>query len=759
MPYHNPYNFVRTPARDSKVLSSPFAGDYDPSLPEREENFSRYWPERYTGEFSVRLRTVTPLFITDPRTKKASEQVRDHYIYDCMKELPATTLKGMLSSAYEIITNSRYRIFSEKQHSKRLGFRYNANASLVPGRINEKNGKFSVMLFSGTSKINSSKPDGPLYAAWLPAYKRELCVIPNELYNGLYCENVELGLYSYDGGKFKLWCVKNIGGKNFQPISSKISSTPEKTIKANGYVVISGKTINRKHDERFFFNESGKIQIELSISDTVKKRYEDLIADYQRIHEIINGREQNPVNDPNNEGIIFGQHIEDPAMLNLKNGDFVYVKTDGISIEALYPVQISRELHEISAWECLDKSLKPAENISELSPADRLFGWISQNGTGSWKGKLQITSAKYESLDENLDPVEYFEKPLILSILGEPKPSQARFYLGKKDGSPQNNGISKKEAAYTKGKHIRGRKIYLHHTLHYLKKDNREEYWRPFANDGLRREYNLSQEETNQNRSISGWIPPKRNFIFTVRVENLTREELGALLTLFSIDNECCFRLGYGKPLGLGSVRLSINGDIQITTGRELSERYRNIKYEKKYKLSESEREICIKAYQKAMAAAYSTEIFDDVKAPEVLNFKEDLYDLLNDDKLKENLHEVWLTALNQDQDTPPIDNLPEKEILTELFSLEYFNEKYAHDLTQWRNYTKQYRKNDYGWRKLDFIQSFFDSMRGFKEPVMYPLSSKNDKGFEWFTQNEKITNGRCTGYSLPVIGQTLEEL
>ena len=205
-------------------------------------------------------------------------------------------------------------------------------------------------------------------------------------------------------------------------------------------------------------------------------------------------------------------------------------------------------------------------------------------------------------------------------------------------------------------------------------------------------------------------------------------------------------------------MRLSKNGDINIATGQELSERYRNLKSEKKYLLSEIEREKCVKAYQKSMSAAYSPGSVEDVKAPDVLCFNEDLYDLLNDEQ-REKLHEVWLTALNQDQASAPIEELPEKEILIELLTRKYFDEKYSQDLTKWRESRKLYKKNDYGWRKLDFIQSFLDSMKGFNEPVMYPKSSKGNEGFQWFTQNEKVINGKCAGYSLPVIGKTLEEL
>ena len=72
--FHNPYNFVRTPNRTEEVLEDPFAGEHDPSKPEFRENHSRYWSERYTGVIPVRLRTQTPLFITNPETRRKMER-------------------------------------------------------------------------------------------------------------------------------------------------------------------------------------------------------------------------------------------------------------------------------------------------------------------------------------------------------------------------------------------------------------------------------------------------------------------------------------------------------------------------------------------------------------------------------------------------------------------------------------------------------------------------------------------------------------
>ena len=346
--FHNPYNFVRTPDRTEAVRNDPFAGDHDPSAPKSQENHSRYWAGRYTGVIPVRLQVQTPLFLTNPETRRPMVGVRGHYIYDCLDHIPATALKGMLSSAYETITNSRYRVFG-KQNFSRLKYR--------------------------------------------------------------------------DG-----WD---------------------------------------------------------------KKTYPCAPAD------------------------------------------------------------------------CLPDSLHPAKTMDQLSPADRLFGWVGQEGKGAWRGKVRFSDAVYTGEGS---PVEFFPgkngKPL--KILGQPKPAQARFYLGDESGKPQKDGLSKDEAGYNNGKKLRGRKVYLHH--------------QNFSPPSV-----FMQEGNKQNRSITGWIPAGREFTFSIRFENLTGEELGGLLILLGLfkptesRHPFYFRLGYGKPLGLGSVALERENGMEVFSGEEMAKRYRSL--------------------------------------------------------------------------------------------------------------------------------------------------------------------------------------
>ena len=577
--FYYPYSFIRTPDREG-VKTKNFVGDRNPSLHNNKEDHSRYWAGRYTGEIPVTLTTVTPLFITDPASKRPVNNQHDSYA--CLEEIPATALKGMLSSAYEIITNSRYRVFSEGQHGLHLGYRSEARASLVPGRVVQDGDDWYVDLYTGTSEIGedgAAVPGDPLYAAWLPAYSGRGITEDagcRRLEHGKRYDHVKIARYSHTGRmRFDFWSVKEIDGASLQKITTHANFTGEEQT-VSGYVVKTGKIFQNKHDERFFFIASSNKKIRLKrlkLSKDVRKAYEELIADYVRTHE-------GGANQPNNRRYVLGEHTKKGSKLSkLKDGQFVHVKLDvdpaGMTDEekytvvGLYPVQISRELHKASPWDCLPTSLQPAEAIEQLSPADRLFGWVSQGekGKGAWRGKVRISNARYAV--EGKSPLEDFggNNGKAMAILGSPKPAQARFYCGNDKGQPQQPGLDKDAAGYAKDakdKRLRGRKVYLHH------KNFSEQTVFP---QGI--------ERTNQNRSIRNWIPAGKEFQFKIRFENMTGEELGGLFLLLTQLEEkgCCFRLGYGKPLGLGSVTLKANiDDMEIFTGKDMQTRYSSLK-------------------------------------------------------------------------------------------------------------------------------------------------------------------------------------
>jgi len=177
-----------------------------------------------------------------------------------------------------------------------------------------------------------------------------------------------------------------------------------------------------------------------------------------------------------------------------------------------------------------------------------------------------------------------------LAILGEPKPQQARFYMAEdKEGGALE---PTPDPVYSDGRGLRGRKVYPHHRglpTDYWDHDLEDwtqlppggpcyqEYRRPHGipkktpliikKDGTFFLSGIEQRE-DQNRSIQGWVKRGTTFCFDIDVINLSRVELGALFFLLKLPPDHYHRLGGGKPLGFGSVRLDI-ADPRLSVGQE----------------------------------------------------------------------------------------------------------------------------------------------------------------------------------------------
>jgi CRISPR-associated protein (TIGR03986 family) len=735
VPFYNPYGFVPTPERTGPENS--FAQDHDPTVPGSRENHSRYWEDRYTGNIPVVLTTRTPLFITNPESRRPVDGgPADHFCWGTLDYIPATAIKGMLSTYYEAITNSRYRVFSK--HDKKPAYRSQANPDLVPGRIMlNAAGTFEVELFPGTSALGTPNP---LYAAWLPTYRGGPL---HRLTTAGTPVTATISRYQYNRG-FELWSVDSIGTQRFTPVSEHITPVPGTDRTVTGYVVVSGKIFNRKHDERFFFNATGTPQV-FPIPRTVQEDYEELVADYQDVHQ-----PGGPFSNPG-DNTVFGEHITTPARKRMRNGDFVYVDMSGAAVKAVFPVQISRKLSEKTPRSCVYPSILPAESLEKLSPADRLFGWVAQGQGGAWKGKIRISDGIFSRpvKEPNQTPTEILSPPRALAILNGAKPAQARFYLGDIYGNPQNARLSKDDASYRGNKKLRGRKFYLHQIA------QNAAYWNTAESAFVR-------DRSRQNRSISSWIPPGRRFKFNIRVENLTRTELGALLTLLAFPDQRCFKLGYAKPLGFGSVWLRLdlpqqNNVLPVLTGQQRKDRYRAFGAAPVSTLDEAAREGVILDYKAAMVEAYAGHrpgIPESWK--NATECQGDWVDMIRGEKkAAEALGALWRTSIQNGLRILPVDDIGEYAELLE--EPERTALQKAYDLDR-NAYSADVQAQ---WSGLSFIGACITALEGRPAAqVHYPRSAPGDKGFTWFVKNETSVNSRVVnGHCLPVMGGTLPEL
>jgi len=607
--FHNPYNFI--PALPRNQVSGEL-GDRKP------KGHGCYLPNYWSGRISVKVTTVTPLLIPD--AAEMTEDDHGHKTYpmrlgaDGRPYLPPTSIKGMLRSAYEAVTNSRLSVFDNSKHNSLLAYRLPASTGIqmVPARI--ENGK--ICLYPGTSVIGEDgRPDSgnPMYAAWLRRWNPRTTGHDRQpiIYAGtdrlpLHGQHVsfwaeEFTKYnSHNRPIFTYWKVRSVVPYGQDPGpqpeatnhsgSSSHRPTGRPICKFKGYVCITNKNIPNKHDERIFFENRNKISIPLD--DDSRQRWSKLIESYQSNDDFINGL---PCPSALGNRASWSRHIMGGSReRKLSEGTLCYAQVkkerSRFKVIDLHPVMISRSLYRCTPAETLNPSLKPATNYDDLSPADRVFGWVSQNGQGSYKGQLRVHSVN--CLDN--DAIENFgndDASVPLAILGQPKPEQARFYCAENEnGQPLNHGEEnpsdrqKSEGYSDREQNLRGRKVYPHH------KGLPSNYWQNPVVDrtqteddsGRYQEYRRPQQDgvdqlDKQNRSIKNWVRPETKFRFEIDVINLSSVELGALLWLLSSPDIHYHRLGGAKPLGFGSVWINVE-KTDLRLGSSWAEFYQSLK-------------------------------------------------------------------------------------------------------------------------------------------------------------------------------------
>ena len=546
----------------------------------------RLQPDRYTGTIRVRLTTKTPLLICDDESM--IEDARGHKTFSMRTDngqangkplVMSSSVRGMLRSAYEAVTNSRFGVFPGKpvasgepaeKHGRRLGFRLPANTGLdtVPVRIVRQDGKLAAELLAGSSRIIGEgrvQPGDPVFAAWCGAYR---WTPPGPSETGHRAEVwAYLTPWHYhkvtSSGKpieFDFWNVEEVQAGNLPKPTAAPSPALLRPAFGNagpaswgtpdwhqGYLCVTGRNMGNKHDERFFFS-CNPAPIIAALGNEPIQQWRQLIQDYQDQHrrELENGVTRPPALP---SVCTFSRHITHNLVelaideQELTSGDLCYAQVaragETWKVRALYPVMISRKLYDRSPLDLLPDSLRPATSIKGLSPADRVFGWVSQDPAPDDPEPAYCGHVRVGQVTCTTGAVETFPQPRRLAILGQPKPAQGRFYLGQSNGSAQNRGRSKADAGYGGNNRIRGPKVYPHH------RDFTEESW-------------SSDERSNQNRSITGWVKPETVFELDLHLENLTRIELGAHHLAALASGRHFLRMGLGKPLGFGSVRAEI---------------------------------------------------------------------------------------------------------------------------------------------------------------------------------------------------------
>lgn len=127
-------------------------------------------------------------------------------------------------------------------------------------------------------------------------------------------------------------------------------------------------------------------------------------------------------------------------------------------------------------------------------------------------------------------------------ILSSPKPTTFQHYL---EQETEGWETSPKDLKHWDDENtpIRGHKLYWHRNT--PSDSNKPHSW--------------VEREAKTKSHPEPVMPVKPGIIFTARIrfENLTKEELGCLLLVLDLPKDCRHKIGMGKPVGLGSIKIT----------------------------------------------------------------------------------------------------------------------------------------------------------------------------------------------------------
>jgi len=238
--------------------------------------------------------------------------------------------------------------------------------------------------------------------------------------------------------------------------------------------------------------------------------------------------------------------------LEPQTGDLVYFDVNNAATEvtefsysSIWRGRVEASGQEpANAWtffEGIDENLAPFNRRrSTITLAERIFGFIEQDdGKEStnglhWKGRVRFSHGIAVTPIDELDLVP-------LKELSGPKPPSPVMYFRYPHGP--NRHIAKTELA-PRTHWPQGRKFYLHH---------------PGAITGNMRPWEGQQEfEASRHVRIRPWGKGGK-WRFEIRFDNLNDLELGLLLYALKPTDTFLHKLGMGKPIGLGSVVVTID--------------------------------------------------------------------------------------------------------------------------------------------------------------------------------------------------------
>ncbi|MCB0044661.1 MAG: TIGR03986 family CRISPR-associated RAMP protein [Caldilineaceae bacterium] len=539
-----PYNFV--PLADD-IVSASIAADAD-----RQDI---YHGDRYTGVLTCKLETKTPLYTRaaleeyEVRGNQEAKEKADFFYIDPdtkMPVIPGSSLRGVLRSLVEIISYGKLQPVTDRQ----LFFRTLDGSALSDAYVRR--------MVAGDRASDGAYP--AVQAGYVEKDGSDYYIRPAQELAGTQFYRVEEDLALH-------FITAHIGSGGLQKMA--FNRRPNKGYQWGRAPVWFQPVVPISHKPRSsqFYADVTNIQLRKKGSKPPGKGWQKgwFIASGwvpgprdsrgKHLHWIIG-----PVSPQNQriliEDIDIAAYVEPNAGISQKIESehmSVLPRNTGELIPCFYTEWKDSNNNKHIAFGHTAMFRLPYENSPKdlllYSPemshrtdfSESLFGWVDNAKGRTIAGRVSISDAHVASEFKGriflLEPDEESLTPL----LSGPKPTSFQHYL-------IQEGDDKKELYHYQDKSdttLRGHKLYWH------------------KNDQLPRSaYHVAKTSENSKqltvmRPVNQGVP----FTFDIHFENVTAEELGALLWILQIagDGEHCLKVGMAKPLGLGSVNITAN--------------------------------------------------------------------------------------------------------------------------------------------------------------------------------------------------------
>lgn len=541
----NPYHWVpaATPPKIRPFLTA--VSEFEKTPAHRHDVYAA---DGISGEMTVQITSITPIFVGGQRVSEpcAGHPAEvDPYEVDKKPAIPSTSLRGLLSSTYEIATASAMRVLdTDRIYSYRMAA--SSRFHLI-GRITNNGTKVEPW---------NQRPAGHQYTIGDG--------VPTQFKNLDPWNEVPQNNPRGDGQEVPNYYCLDYGSRHeHMPIGHNGRSHEIRlNVPRNAQTAIP---ITDKALEQFY---------RLADDRTDETKDDDHPLPYEPKGQRKNGRRGNDLR------------------YRLKDRDFVYFEAklgkDGepevvrLSLSQIWRDDVKKSVREL----LVDPDLVPFRpGRMNLTLAETAFGFVRMLNEQEKRQKagkddpLPAFASKIvlsDALLTGTEPRYLTEQRETLKILSSPKPPSPAFYFGPVGSNSTSPGhCSTYEEIAQDSSKPRGRKMYLH----LDRGAAASKPWKsiPPQNDAERvKKYSELQKQRVSVRCLA----KDNQFEFTIKFDSLTEDEFLALCYTLQPCSGFHHKLGMAKPLGLGSIAMEVR-KLQIVNriGRYRLQGFRNQRF------------------------------------------------------------------------------------------------------------------------------------------------------------------------------------